>query len=107
MNYDSYWWVVIGIGVLTYINRASVLVFFQSLSKNTKFMEALDYIPVAIFPALVMPMVFFHEGQNAWLLGKEQLVALILSSIFFYKVKNILLTILFGLGLLYVLSYLM
>jgi branched-subunit amino acid transport protein len=66
--------------------------------------EVLSFIPAAILPAMIAPMVFFHQGEVVFLAGKERLAVLILATLVCYYTKNMLITIGFGLALLYLLT---
>ncbi|WP_369793750.1 AzlD domain-containing protein [Bacteriovorax sp. DB6_IX] len=76
------------------------------LNISKRMREVLSFIPCAIFPALITPMVFFHQGQSHFFLQKERLFALFVASFISYKTKNILITIVCGLLLLFVFSIL-
>jgi branched-subunit amino acid transport protein len=82
--------------------------FFIALSGkmniSPKVKELFTYIPAAIFPALIIPATFFHQGTVAWLGGKERFIILIVSGIACYFVRNTLFVICFGLSLLYLLK---
>lgn len=79
--------------------------FFIALSGKMKISpkvkELFTYIPAAIFPALIIPATFFHQGAVEWLGGKERFVILLLSSVACYFYRNTLFVICFGLSLLY------
>lgn len=66
--------------------------------------QLFTYIPAAIFPALIVPATFFHQGHVALVQGKERFVVLVLATIAAYFVRNTLFVVLFGLSLLYFIS---
>jgi branched-subunit amino acid transport protein len=90
------------------VGTFAIRVFFIALSGrmriSPKTKELFTYIPAAIFPALVVPATFFHQGQVAALAGKERFLVLIASGIFCYFVRNTFAVIVFGLAVLFVIS---
>lgn len=52
---DPLWWVVIIIGAGTFFWRGSFLVFGRSLQLPDLVRRALNYVPPAVFAALVLP----------------------------------------------------
>jgi branched-subunit amino acid transport protein len=66
--------------------------------------ELFAFIPAAILPALITPMVFFHQGEVELLLGKERFIVLAISTVICYFTKSMLATVSFGLALLYVIT---
>lgn len=83
--------------------------FFISMSgkmKNTeKFRELFSYIPAAIFPAIIIPASFFHQGKVEWLMQKERFLILLISFVASYFVRSTLFIITFGLALLYLVTF--
>lgn len=102
---STYFWTctaIISLG--TFVIRGLIIFLSSRLKITTRFKEILSFIPAAILPAIVSPMVFYHQGQVEWLANKERLVILILATVFCFIVRNMLLTLGFGLGLLFLLS---
>ncbi len=99
-----FWFNIICLAIGTFFIRG-ILIFLSSkikFSQNVK--EIFTFIPVSILPAMVAPMVFFHQGQVSMVLGKERLLILIFATAFCYKFKSMLGTIVFGLVSLYFLT---
>ncbi|OIQ20042.1 MAG: hypothetical protein BM556_06020 [Bacteriovorax sp. MedPE-SWde] len=101
MKFDNFWLVVIFLGLGTFLIRYSFFYLSDKVKISERAKRSLTFIPCAIFPALLAPMVFFHEGSNAVLLNKERLVAFLIATYICYKSKNILVTIISGLAILY------
>lgn len=104
MKYDNFWVIVAGLAAGTFLIRASFIYLSSRVSIPKKYRDIFSLIPAAIFPALIVPMAFFHEGSNEALYNKERFVVLIISTAICFKIKNILLTILSGLFVLYFLN---
>lgn len=99
-----FWTIIILLGLGTFAVRSSFIVFSSKIKISDRLKEVLSFIPVAVLPALITPMVFFHEGSVEWMAGKERLVVLALASLVCVYTKSIIATVLAGLGLLYFLT---
>ncbi|WP_127716275.1 AzlD domain-containing protein [Halobacteriovorax sp. HLS] len=95
-------WIVVGfLSVGTLIIRSSVILLSNKFTFSDRAKEIFSFIPAAVIPAIIMPMVFFHKGEVDVLLGKERMLVLTFSAIICYLTKSMLITILFGLICLY------
>jgi len=71
----NHWLAIVGMAVLTFLIRASFLVFGQGLAFPPLVKRALRYVPVAVLPALVVPMALAPQGEiwlvpsNPYLIG--------------------------------------
>jgi branched-subunit amino acid transport protein len=101
-----FWSVTLLLGLGTFIIRFSIIGMSHKVKINSRTRELLSYIPAAILPAILAPMVFFHQGKVDLLLGKERLAVLILSTIVSYFTKSMFATISFGLVTLYIVNLL-
>lgn len=98
----SYFWTAtIGLSIGTCLIRGSFIFLSSRVKISSRLKEIFAYIPAAVLPALITPMVFNHSGDITLLLGKERLFVLILATIVCYKSRSMLLTVIFGLFLLY------
>lgn len=84
--------------------RGCFIALSNRMNITPKLRELFTFIPASIFPALIMPGSFFHQGSVLWLGGKERFVILLLAGVACYFVRNTLFVISFGLTLLYVVS---
>ncbi len=98
------WSNILLLGIGTFVIRFSIIAVSAKIKISDKVKELFSFIPAAILPAFIAPMIFFHEGKIEWLYGKERLFILSGSAILCYFTKNTLLTIAFGLAALYLLS---
>lgn len=92
------------LGVGTLIIRGSVIAMARKLKITPQTRELFTYIPAAVYPALVMPQVFLHQGHVDWLAGRERLFVLILATAVSFWLRNMLVTLIFGLAALYILG---
>lgn len=104
MTATSFWLTALMLGVGTFAIRACFIFFRGNILENDKIKKLLSFIPVAIFPALVTPMAYFHDGKSELLLGKERLACLLLASIVGLVTKSVIWTVVSGLGLLYLIT---
>ena len=101
----KYFWLnVLWLSVGTLMIRGTFIAVSARVQISDRLRQIFSFIPAAILPAFVAPAVFFHEGHQAWLVGKERFFILLLSSLVCFYSKSTLVTIVFGLGLLYFLN---
>ncbi len=103
---NSFYWMVFGIGLGTYCIRISFLLFSSKVKMSDRRKQILSFIPVAVLSALIAPMAFFHQGRVDFLMGYEQMFILALASLLSFYVKNIFVTVNFGLLMLYLINLL-
>ena len=91
------WFSIIVSGIVTYFSRMAMVALIDRDMLSSKVKEVLNYVPAAVFPAIIFPGVFlddfgsFLEITNPKIYGA--LVALIVG---FYS-RNVIATILSGL----------
>ena len=92
------WFSIIVSGIVTYFSRMAMVALIDRDMLSSKVKEVLNYVPAAVFPAIIFPGVFlddfgsFLEITNPKIYGA--LVALIVG---FYS-RNVIATILSGLS---------
>jgi branched-subunit amino acid transport protein len=102
---SSYFWLnTLMLALGTILIRGSIIAVSSKIVITDRHKDIFKLIPAAILPAMLAPMVYFHQGQVAWLHGKERLFVLILATAVCYLSRNMLATVVFGLGALYVLT---
>lgn len=102
---STYFWICIALmSIGTFAIRYSVIAMSDRLEISDRHRELFSFIPAAIFPALTVPMVFFHQGQVDWLLRKERLLVLILALLVSLVLRSMVVTLVFGLFALYLLT---
>ncbi|MEM7528811.1 MAG: AzlD domain-containing protein [Pseudomonadota bacterium] len=63
MSTAEVWTLIIGLGVATYLIRFSFLGLLAGRELPPILREALGFVPVAVLPALVAPMVLIQEEE--------------------------------------------
>ena len=104
MEPGYFWPVIFFLAIGTFAIRASIISISHRVTISPRQREIFSFIPAAIFPAIVTPMVVFHHGQVAWLDGNERAVVLLLATILCFFTRNMLVIVGFGLIVLYVLK---
>lgn len=98
------WMNVFLLAIGTLLIRSSILLFSSKIMISDRLKEIFSFIPAAVLPALAVPMVFYHPGQMSWLMNKERLIVLLLSTVVAYFSKKMTTTLIFGLVVLYLLT---
>ncbi|ALS78045.1 MULTISPECIES: AzlD domain-containing protein [Planococcus] len=60
-----YWWMILGMAVVTYIPRAIPLTFLEGRELPAAVQNVLRNIPYAVLGALIFPAIFFIQ-ENVW-----------------------------------------
>lgn len=60
-----YWWMILGMAVVTYIPRAIPLTFLEGRELPAAIQNVLRNIPYAVLGALIFPAIFFIQ-ENVW-----------------------------------------
>jgi len=104
---NKYFWLcTFGLSLSTILIRSSFIFLSNKINISARTKEIFTFIPAAILPAMIAPLVFFHKGQVENLFEKERFVVLIIATIICYFTKSMFITIIFGLSLLYATSFL-
>ena len=102
---QQYFWVnIFLLAIGTLFIRSSIIIASSRVKISARTKEIFSFIPVAVLPALAAPMVFYHQGEVEWLLGKERLIILLLATIVAYHTKKMTGPLVFGLVTLYLLT---
>ena len=97
--------VFVTIGVATYAIRSSFFLLSGRLELPKFIKDGLQYIPAAVLTALVVPALVQYGGlvQLSW--QNPRLVAGLLAVGVAYKTRNVLLTLVVGMVILWVLQF--
>lgn len=101
----TFWLVSIGLALGTYVFRISFLVLIDNQSLPDWLIRHLNYTAVAILPALIAPMVIFPKDAGGASVDIRAIAACFALFIGLWR-GSVLLTILMGMGCLYLLRYL-
>ncbi|MCB9421877.1 MAG: AzlD domain-containing protein [Ardenticatenaceae bacterium] len=100
------WLVIIGMGIITYGIRLSMIVLLEKVEIPTKLKQALRFVPPAVLSAIIFPELLQPGGQLDVSLGNDRLLAGLLAMIVAWRTKNVLWTIAIGMAALWLLQIL-
>lgn len=86
--------------------RASFFLFGSYINFPERIKSLFSYIPVAILPAILVPLVFYSKGSIEPLNGNERIIAFLISTGFCLYFKNTVVAIVTGMGALFILKFL-
>ena len=91
------WLSIIIAGVLTYLTRMTMIVLVRRDMLGAKFKAVLEYVPSAVFPAIIFPAIFINDYGLFVEINDPKIFGAIVAVIVGYFSKNIIATILTGL----------
>lgn len=92
---------IVGMAVVTFGVRYPVLALVSRVELPATMMQALKYVPPAVLSAIILPEVFFADGQLALRWDNAPLVASTFAVMIAWRTKNLLLTIVLGMAALW------
>ena len=101
------WLMFIIIGLLTYAIRLSFILFFSKMDIPSLLQRAFRFVPVAVLSAIIFPALFLPKGVLALSLSNTRLLAGSIAVVVAWKTKNVLVTLVVGMGALYLLQFMM
>ena len=97
--------IILVTGILTFSIRFSFIALAGHIEMPTVLQQALRFVPVAVLTAPVIPALSFQSGTLNLSLGNERLLSGIITAIVAKYSKNVLLTIVIGMGTLWLLQW--
>ena len=91
------WVLIIYCGFITFFTRFSMIALLNKDTFNKKTKVVLSYVPSAIFPAIIFPLIFLDNNGDLDLENNPKILAATIAIIVGYLSKNILATIFSGL----------
>ncbi|ELZ96966.1 hypothetical protein C440_04293 [Haloferax mucosum ATCC BAA-1512] len=107
-SYDpvTVWGVIVLAGALTFAIRGSFVYLFGRIDTvPPRIKSALEYVPAAVFAALVFPALVAPTGDLSLSLGNDRLVAGVLAALAAWYTERVFVTIAVGMGALWVLRF--
>jgi branched-subunit amino acid transport protein len=101
----SLWGLFLAVGLGTFAMRLSFVELYGRLRIPALLRRALLYVPASVLAALVLPAVVYPDGQGEFVLANAQIPAAILAAWVAWKTRNTLLTLVVGMGALWLLKY--
>jgi branched-subunit amino acid transport protein len=104
MSVASLWFLFIAIGLGTFLLRFLFIYLFGKIAMPDWLQRALRFVPAAALAALVFPALTHPAGHLDLSLQNFRLLAGLGGAIIAWKTRNVLLTILVGMVLLWILE---
>ncbi len=101
------WLMFIIIGLLTYAIRLSFILFFSKMDIPSLLQRAFRFVPVAVLSAIIFPALFLPKGVLALSFSNTRLLAGSIAVVVAWRTKNVLVTLVVGMGALYLLQFVM
>ena len=92
-----HWSTIIYCGIITYLTRFSMVFFLKEDILNDKTKKILSYVPSAIFPAIIFPLIFLDDSGTIQLENNPKILAAIIAMGVGIFSRSILATICSGL----------
>jgi branched-subunit amino acid transport protein len=99
------WLTIIGMGIITYSIRFLPIALLEKFELSPNVRQALKYVPVAVLTAIIVPELLMPDGTLDISLGNGRLIGGIIAGIVAWKTKNVLWTIVFGMGVLWLIQW--
>ena len=91
------WVSIIIAGILTYLTRMTMIALVDREMLGDKIKAALEYVPSAVFPAIIFPAIFINDYGTFVEINDPKIFGAIVAVIVGYFSKNIIATIISGL----------
>jgi branched-subunit amino acid transport protein len=98
------WLIVVGMGLITYAIRLSFMVLGERIQVSAVFQRGLKFVPTAVLSAIILPELLQPGGTLDISFGNARLLAGLIAAIVAWRTKNILWTIVVGMGVLWLLQ---
>ena len=91
------WLSIIVSGIVTYFSRMAMVALIDREMLGAKVKEVLNYVPAAVFPAIIFPGVFFNDFGSLVEITDPKIYGAIVALVIGFYSKNVIATILSGL----------
>ena len=99
------WVILLAAGLLTYAMRLSFILLWGKIELPAWLQRSLRFVPPAVLTAIFFPELFLPAGKLNLSLGNTRLIAGTLAALVAWRTRNIVLTILVGMGALLLIQY--
>ena len=91
------WFSIIVSGIVTYFSRMAMVALIDREMLGTKVKEVLNYVPAAVFPAIIFPGVFFNDFGSFVEYSNPKIYGAIVALIIGFYSRSVIATIISGL----------
>lgn len=106
MNGLYLWLLFLAVGLGTFAIRLSFVELHGKLRLPPLLTRALAYVPASVLAALVLPAVVYPDGHADFTLNNPQIPAALIAAWVTWRTRNTLLTLVAGMGALWLLKLL-
>ena len=99
------WLIFLAAGLLTYAMRLSFILLWGKIEVPLWLQRALRFVPPAVLTAIFFPELFMPTGVLDLTPGNARLIAGTLAALVAWRTRNVVLTILVGMGVLLFIQY--
>ena len=93
----SIWISIIVAGLINYLTRLGSVLIINPKRMSEKTKQVLNYVPSAVYPAIIFPAVFLDLNENLVRLNDPKVLSILVAFISGLITKNLIFTILSGL----------
>lgn len=104
---NSLWVVIITAGLLTFLTRFSFIAISSRWYPPAGFRRALQFVPVAVLTAIIVPELFVAAGKIAFSPANPRFIAAAVALAVACKTRNTILTIVVGMLVFWFCSFLL
>ncbi len=101
------WGVIILSGIITYSIRLSFILVFGQREIPLWLKRALRFVPPSVLTAIVFPELLINGGKFSLAYDNTRLIAGIVAILVAWRTKNAVLTIIVGMGVLWLMQWLL
>ena len=91
------WFSIIVSGIVTYFSRMAMVALIDREMLGAKVKEVLNYVPAAVFPAIIFPGVFFNDFGTLVEIKDPKIYGAIVALVVGFYSRNVIATISSGL----------
>ena len=91
------WFSIIVSGIVTYFSRMAMIALIDRDMLSSKVKEVLNYVPAAVFPAIIFPGVFFNDFGLLVDITDPKIYGAIIALVVGFYSRNVIATIVSGL----------
>lgn len=100
------WLTIIACGIVTFLIRFSFIAIHGRVTMPEWFTRALVFVPIAVLSAITLPEILIQNGGINFSPFNARLIAGIIAVIVAWRTKNVLLTIVVGMLLMWGIQFL-
>ena len=93
----SIWFSIIFAGLINYLTRLGSILIINPKKMNNMTKQVLNYVPSAVFPAIIFPAVFLNQEGSLVEINDPKVIAIFIAFSIGILSRNLIITILSGL----------